>query len=757
MKHLYLLVCLISFSTFAQKGQNIRINLKDQNTKAPISAATILVKNTALAGITNDQGVAAIENVPLGRHEIEITSVGYTKLILKELMFENAKEIILDLEMQASSKTLEQVVITAATPNMSNAITSLNTITFEQIMRFPATFFDPARLAFSFAGVANTNDQANGMSIRGNTPESMQWKLEGVEIVNPNHLSNAGTFSDQPTQTGGGTNILSAQMLGHMNFLTAAFPAEYSNTLAGVMDMTYRVGNNKKFQHTAQIGLIGIDLSSEGPLNKAKGSSYLFNYRYSFTGLLGLMGVDFGGESIKFQDLAFNFNFPTRRLGTFMLFGMGGNSSNQFVPNSDKTLWESEKDFNNIDFHSRMGVMGLKHSLKLSENWNLKTVIANSGLENLRDAYKTNPVFNISYSYQARNILGFSSILSGNLNRRFALKTGLNINHYFNEFNIKNNGNSFYSLSGLMVQPFFRIINSEKTRLSYNLGFVLPHYTLSQKTYLEPRLGLAYGVSSKFELKASYGLHSYESSNQNAFALPYKPIRAHHFNLGYQYQLSENQELYGEIFYQNLFNMPVSKNQYLSVLNGYENTVVELSTNTSNLNSQGRNYGIELNYRKYLSKGLFALINTTLYKAEFLAFDNKYYQTRFSGNHIINLTIGKEWSKSPGKFIGLNTRIAWLGGFRNYEILGAASITSKATIYNYSKPLIEKNPDYFRPDLRVYFKKSKDKLSRTVSIDIQNFTGQKNLAYQYYDALLEKITPRYQLGIIPMLNYRIEF
>jgi hypothetical protein len=469
------------------------------------------------------------------------------------------------------------------------------------------------------------------------------------------------------------------------------------------------------------------------------------------------MGVDFGGESIKFQDLAFNFNFPTRRLGTFMLFGMGGNSSNQFVPNSDKTLWESEKDFNSVDFYSRMGVLGLKHSLKLSEKWNLKTVIANSGLENLRDAYKTNPVFNISYSYQARNILGFSSILSGNLNRRFALKTGLNINHYFNEFNIKNNGNSFYSLSGLMVQPFLRIINSEKTRLSYNLGFVLPHYTLSQKTYLEPRLGLAYGVSSKFELKASYGLHSYESSNQNAFALPYKPIRAHHFNLGYQYQLSENQELFGEIFYQNLFNMPVSKNQYLSVLNGYENTVVELSTNASNLNSQGRNYGIELNYRKYLSKGLFALINTTLYKAEFLAFDKKYYQTRFSGNHIINLTIGKEWSKSPGKFIGLNTRIAWLGGFRNYEILGAASITSKATIYNYSKPLIEKNPDYFRPDLRVYFKKSKDKLSRTVSIDIQNFTGQKNLAYQYYDALLEKITPKYQLGIIPMLNYRIEF
>ena len=757
MKYIHFLFVFISFTGFAQKSQTIRLTLKDQNSRSPIVGATILLKNSNLAAVANDKGEAILENVPLGRHEIEISSIGYSSLLLKELILENSKELILDLDMQPSANSLPQITISAATPNLSNAITSLNTITYEQIMRFPATFFDPAKLALSFAGVANTNDQANGMAIRGNSPESMQWRLEGVEIVNPNHLSNAGTFSDQPTQTGGGTNILSAQMLGHMNFLTGAFPAEYSNTLAGVMDMNFRVGNNKKFQHTAQIGLIGIDLSSEGPLNKTKGSSYLFNYRYSFTGLLGLMGIDFGGESIKFQDLAFNFNFPTRKIGTFMFFGMGGNSSNNFVPSEDKATWESDKDFNNIDFYSRMGVVGLKHNLILSHNWSLKTVLANSGLENLRNAYQQDPLITINYAYQARNIVGFSSILSGTLNNKFAIKTGLNINHYFNQFNFNNSEQSLYSFDGLLIQPFVRVSNSERTRLSYNIGLVLPHYTLSNKTYLEPRAGVAYDITSKFNLKASYGLHSYESSNQNAFALPYRPIKAHHFNLGYQYTLSENSEFFGEIFYQSLFNLPVAKNQYVSVLNGYENSVVDISTEASNKGSQGRNYGIELSYRKYLSKGLFALINTTLYKSEFKAVDNKYYETRFSGNHIVNLTIGKEWEKTSGKIIGVNTRIAWLGGFRNYGILQAASIVAKTTIYDYSKPLTEKNPDYFRPDLRIYFKKSKEKYSRTISVDIQNFTGQKNLAYQYYDALLQKITPKYQLGMIPMINYRIEF
>ena len=758
MRFFTIILFLVSFSAFSQKTQTVRVLVKDSQTKAAIPSATVSIVKFNLNAVASENGVAIFENVPLGRFEIEISSIGYTKKIVKELLLESSKEMILETELQFSPSNLDQIVVTAASPNISGALTSIQSISLEQIMRFPATFFDPARLAFSFAGVSNTNDQANGMSIRGNAPESMQWRLEGVEIVNPNHLSNAGTFSDQPTQTGGGTNILSAQLLGHMNFLSGAFPAEYGNALAGAMDMTFRSGNNKKFQHTAQVGLIGIDVSSEGPLNKSKGSSYLFNYRYSFTGLLGLMGIDFGGEKIKFQDLAFNFNFPTKKIGTFSLFAMGGNSSNVFAPNADKTQWESEKDFNNIDFYSRMGIVGVKHIYNINNNWNLKTVVANSGLENLRDAYKTNPdTFNISYKYQAKNIFGFSSVLSGRINDMLSLKSGINLNHYFNQFNFNNAQADFYSFDELVVMPFVRISNSEKKRFSYNAGFMLPMYSLSKKTYLEPRLALGYDITSKFSLKTSYGLHSYQSNSQFAFSLPYQPIRAHHYNLGFQYNLNQNNEVFGEIFYQSLFNTPIFKNQYISVLNGYENANLELADDQSNLKNQGRNYGIELNYRKYLSKGLFALINTTLYKSQFKAFDNKFYDTRFSGNHIVNITIGKEWEKSNGKILGLNTRITWLGGFRNYGINEASSIVTKSTIYDYKNPLVKQNPDYFRPDLRLYLKKNKTKYSQTISVDIQNVVGQKNLAYEYYDAFVGKIIPKYQLGMIPMLNYRIEF
>ena len=756
----FIFFCLLiscSFSTFAQKTQTVRTIIKEQQTNVSLPSSTVYIKKFGLSMVANDKGEAFFFNVPIGRFEIEVHSVGYETKIIKELLLESSRELVLEIDLEVNSTKLQQITVSAATQNLSGAISNINTITTEQIFRFPATFFDPARLAFSFSGVANTNDQANGMSIRGNAPDGLQWRLEGVEIVNPNHLSNAGTFSDNPTQTGGGTNIMSAQMLGNMNFLTGAFPADYANALSGVMDLRFRVGNNKKQQHTAQIGLIGVDLSSEGPLNKKKGSSYLFNYRYSFTGIMGLIGIDFGGESIKYQDISLNLNFPTKKIGTFSFFAMGGNSSNLYKPDENPKNWESEKDLNNIDFFSKMGVIGMKHTINLNKNWYLNSVIANSGLENLRSAYTTEPKINNSYSYQAKNIISGSSILTGKLTDNLNLRTGINVSHYYNEFNRLNSGNLFYSFDEIVLQPFIKLSNLSNSLINYNIGAQVVNYGLSKSTFIEPRLAFAINTSVYHKIKLAYGLHSHQNTSRNAFSLPIKPLRSHHFSLGSQLALKNNDEISVELYYQNLFNAPVFQNRNISVLNGLENLMFTLDMDQSDNKNQGRNYGIELNYKKFLSKGLFALINTTLYQSQFRGVDNAYLNTRFNGNHIVNLTLGKEWEKKTGKIIGLNTRIVWLGGFRNYEINEALSATQKTTVYNYQKGLVVKNSQYFRPDLRVYFKKSKEKYARTISIDIQNFTSYKNLAFQYYDSYLKKVVSKNQLGIIPMFNYRWEF
>ena len=69
--------------------------------------------------------------------------------------------------------------------------------------------------------------------------------------------------------------------------------------------MKLRNGNNQKNENTIQVGIMGIDVASEGPLSKKHKASYIFNYRYSTTGLLNL-----DGGTMDYQDLNFKLNFP---------------------------------------------------------------------------------------------------------------------------------------------------------------------------------------------------------------------------------------------------------------------------------------------------------------------------------------------------------------------------------------------------------------------------------------------------------------
>ena len=151
----------------------------------------------------------------------------------------------------------------------------------------------------TFAGVA-PSVSSNGISIHGNAPHLLQWRLEDVEIPNPNH------FADIATLGGGILSSLSSQVLGNSDFFTGAFPAEYGNAVSGVFDMKLRNGNNQKNENTIQVGIMGIDVASEGPLSKKHKASYIFNYRYSTTGLLNL-----DGGTMDYQDLNFKLNFPT--------------------------------------------------------------------------------------------------------------------------------------------------------------------------------------------------------------------------------------------------------------------------------------------------------------------------------------------------------------------------------------------------------------------------------------------------------------
>lgn len=754
--------------------QTIRGKIIDNINEKPIIGASVLLVNTKNGVQSDPEGNFVLEKIPTGRYQLKVTSIGYESQTISEILLESGKEMILEIRLQETANQLSEAVVKAPSANLSGAVTSIKNITTEQIFRFPGTYLDPARLATAYAGVANSNDQANGMVVRGNSPNGVQWRLEGVEIVNPNHLSNAGTFSDRITQNSGGVNILSAQLLGNMNFLTGAFPAEYGNALSGVMDMRLRKGNDKKQEFIAQAGLIGIDVAAEGPFKKkndgSPAPSYLINYRYSFTGLLGLMGITFGGEDIRFQDLSFNLNFPTKKAGTFTVFGMGGMSSNTFAAMRDTTQWLVQKDGFDINYTNKMGAVGATHSMNIGKNILWRTTLVASGLKNARDAYVLSKQTFQRYLTQADSSKkireSFASSLNYKINVKNSVKVGLNISHQYDElYSRSNDGKAVGHSEGLVVQPYINWQVSPFPKLTANFGLHYLSYTFNKTKSVEPRASLSFQLSDNQSISFAYGLHSQlqqpqiyfaqinlnDSYLQNAYL---EFTKSQHYVLSHQFSFKKGSYFKTELYYQKIFNVPVtSLNPTFSTLNLVESFVTEPLQNLG----KGQNYGIELTFQQYLTNGFYALTNATLYNATYSGIDGIRRNSRYNGKYIFNLTIGKEWQKSKNRMLGTSLRMVWLGGYYEPEINEAASLENRRLIYKNAGAFTVKQPDYFRPDFRVYLKKSKQKYSRTLALDIQNIASYKNVSYSYYDILQRKIVRQYQLGLIPILSYRREF
>ena len=757
--------------------QTIRGQINDANNNQPVAGATIKIVDSELGTTAQTDGTFQLAGVPIGRYSLQISSVGYETVLIPELLLEAGKEKVLPILLKQQAQTLAEAVVRTARPV---ALANVQSITTEQTLRYAATFLDPARLATSFAGVVAGNDQANGLVIRGNSPNGTQWRLEGVEIVNPNHLSNGGTVSDRPALSGGGTTILSTQLMERADFLTGAFPAEYGNALAGVMDVHLRRGNNQRREFTGQAGLLGVDLAAEGPISKNKKASYLVNYRYSFTGLLGALGVKFGGEDLRYQDLSFNLSFPTQKAGLFTVFGMAGLSSNVFTAQRDVALWEIQKDRFDIDYRNKMGAIGLTHRLNVGKNTTWHTVLAASALQANREGYFLSRT-TLNRSLLETDTLGktrysLASTLTHKLGTGWQLRGGLYLTHQQDRvYSRAPQSLSRGSVTGLIVQPFVSVSGQILPRLSLQAGLHYLDYTYNKTNSLEPRATLRFDASARQSFTVSYGLHSQLQLPQIYTSVQSFDItqfrqdnarlgltKAQHFGLGYEYRWRKQSSLRLEAYYQSLFNVPIGKLDALisyryipafSALNLEEQFTDATLTNAGT----GRNYGLEANYQRFLQNNYYLLISGSVYSSTYVGQDGVRRNTRFNGGHTFGFTGGKEFKRRPNRTFGVNLRVQWLGGFRDSPIDESTSKISNQTVYKPSELYSLKLRNYFRPDVRLYWKRNKTGFTRTWSLDIQNLSNTENEAYSYYDALQQKVLKKYQLGLIPVVSYRVEF
>jgi hypothetical protein len=775
---LLLLFILWGIVAKAQYKQQIRGTVVDIVLQQPLAGATVSLPTLQRTTITGEDGVFRFKDLPIGSYPIHISYTGFKPVSLENIAVSSGKETVLTISMEAFVKIENEVVVTASTkrnkPINDMSTVSARAFTVEETQRYAAAVNDPLRMATAFPGVLAADDGGNTIIIRGNSPTGLLWKMEGMDISNPNHFSQAGN-------TGGGISILSAQLLSNSDFITAAFAAEYGNALSGVFDLKLRRGNNEKREYTIQAGVLGVDAAIEGPFSKKYKGSYLIDYRYSTLTLLNAVGVlPSGGAVTNFQDLSYNFYLPTKRLGSFTIFGFGGLSSDNRDVEKDSTVWKEKSDRYPYRFVSNTAMTGFTHTLLLGSRVNLKT---SGGISYTKNGYDEDFVeddYSVSKTHTNNYIVRkwlLNSTMNWRLNNRLQLRAGLICNFiYFNyyrlsaehegdplEERINTKGNT------ATQQAFAQLQYKPSNDVTLNAGLHYLHLSLNNTAALEPRLSARWAVTDKTSLSLGYGLHSqlqiwgvYFARQKNAdgsFSMPNRDLgftRSNHYVLSVSHKLARNLLLKTELYYQQLFNVPVSTkdSSTFSTLNIIDGYVLDPLSNKG----KGKNYGIEISLERYLHNNMYFTISNSLYQSKYTALDGIERNTRFNGNYTVTMIGGKDFvSANKRKTFGINIKTIYAGGLRTTPVDLAQSQSKGYTVFDEYHANTLTNPDYFRADLRLSIKWNRKNITSTLSLDIQNLTNRLNVYNQYYNDETNSIEYNYQTGMIPVLNYKIEF
>ena len=757
--------------------QTIRGIAIDYASGTPIPYATVQLLDLPQMGTTTDNdGKFVIKNVPVGRYDLQASFLGYEPTIFREIMLTSAKEVSLEVQMKENTRLLEEVVvrprINKEEPMNKMALSGARMLSVEEASRFAGGMDDPARLVSSFAGVTSAVG-SNGISVHGNAPSLLQWRLEDVEIPNPNH------FADVASLGGGVLSSLSSNVLGNSDFYTSAFPAEFNNAVSGIFDMKMRNGNSQKFQHTLQAGVLGLDAASEGPLSRKHNASYLFNYRYSTTGLMNKVSPAGDLEQeMDYQDLNFKLNFPTQKAGIFSVWGTALiDKIKPEIKTPDE--WDYMEDAKDSRMKQTSAAAGLSHRYFFDNGGLLKTSLATT--------YSKTDVWESIYdnNMDSAPFLDFQSrytnlVLTSSFNKKYSSrhtnKTGFTWTnmHYDMDFD----------LAPLYTEPMQRISEGKGTtnllsayssslftfndKLSATLGVNGQLLTLNNTWTIEPRASVKWQATSKSSFGLGYGLHSRMEKLDVYFvktqATGDKQVnkdldftKTHHLSLSYNYRISDDMNLRVEPYFQYLYDVPVMADSSNSVLNRNTFYVEDALVNKGN----GRNYGIDVTFEKYMTKGFYYMITASVFDSKYKGGDGVWHNTKFNRNYVLNGLIGKEWMIGRDKrdVLSVNLKLTYQGGDRYSPVDEQATLAhpDKETQYDETRAYSLQLSPMFLANYTLSYRMNRNKVSHEFAVKGMNATGYKEYFGHEYNLKTGVIEPRRLKNSIFNITYRLDF
>lgn len=800
-------------ASYAQ-NQVIRGTVRDRESQQPLPGARVALTTPGADTtpvFTADDGTFVMKAVPLGRQDLAIYLPGYKPGAVTNIVVTSGKEVMLSVDLDEEVMTIGTVDITvrgkSGEPNNEHALVSARQFTVDETDRFAGSRGDPARMASNFAGVQGADDSRNDIVVRGNSPAGILWRLEGIDIPNPNHFAIPGT-------SGGPVSIINNKILANSDFFTGAFPAEYGNGVAGVFDLRMRNGNTSKTELSSQLGFLGWDVMAEGPFSKKSKASYLVTYRYSTLALFSALNIPIGTDAVPtYQDASFRLNFPIGKKASLSFYGIGGSSNINILISNQKESSQNLYGDNDRDqkFGSAMGVVGTRFNYNISKNSYLQVSAAFShqsvnANHTLVFRHITDTVFregeafyqyqldsmipNLDYRFRT-NTIGFNAFVNTKISARSSVRWGMQVQQYMFLFRDSNRNFDFADTqnywkwftrwnsegSGTLLMPYANWKYRLTRKLTLTAGLTTTVFSLrdnadgkSHTSFggLQPRAGLRYQASRKHALNLGLGSHAQiqppytyffiKPGNTRPHNLGMGMTRSQHLVLGWDWNLKKDMRTKVETYYQSLSNIPVEvRSSSFSLANtgsGFSRFFPDTLQNTG----KGYNYGIEFTAEKFFTRGYYYMATLSLFDARYQGSDGKWRSTDFNTRYAFNALFAKEWTFNKKNALNVGGKLTLAGARltspmdtlqsrRDREYVGVDALKNTQRFGSH----------YARFDLRVAYRINGKKVTHEIALDLVNLTNRKNILKYSYINEPPYSKQEYQLGFLPLFYYKLDF
>ncbi len=741
-KVLFIIALLITVNSNAQRTIT-GIILDGGTDERLIGANVIALGEQDTSQTISDQNGYFQLNVPSSDIQLQVSYIGYSSVL--NIISSEQEEITIYMMVDESNIAVNPIIV--ANPFTTNDVT-FNRKEFQVL---PGAYEDPSRLLLKAPGFTTSNDQANYILYKGLPSNYIRWNINDAAIVNPNHLSNAGSLSDVSSANAGGVNMVSGQVLGKYEFESAPYHVPNNNAIAGTSDMEFS-SFNRNYVNLSLVGLeAGLGIESK------KYPNVQVNYRYSTVGILtGVLGLDFGGEKIGYQDLFAKVDFIDKQDEMFSVYAIKGISSN--IHNAVDEIEKSStfKDIQDIVFESDINVVGTKYKKRLGQ-YNLNAVVNYSFKQDLRQARSPEINFSSSDSLSQRLLGGVVSVDRTWSNNKLAV--GLNFNSFNDKriskvFSFQENEIGFVNTN---VLPYLSI-EREWQSLFLKLASGLSYNSLTENLIFEPSAKLSKTFPMGISLSAAYRRNSQLLSNTNfSYQISPEEIIGNHIDLN----LDISRKKFGafvNVFNHNISNILIDVNSNYSQFTGLDHPGLQNFDFSGKGRSSGFSYGLNLN--DVLLDKLNISFNSTVFSSRFTNHQGDWINNTFDFGNANNILLSYTRNLKRDKEFVLSIAYHRRGGLREFEIDQGRSDALFKVLYDFDSLPSTRLSTYDRIDLRVVYnlrKGSSRRFAQNISLDIQNLANKENDAFNTIDFYTGEAVLQRQLGLIPVLAYRIEF